>query len=181
MPIPKIVIVGRPNVGKSSILNLLARRTVAIVDPTAGVTRDRVAITVEIPSEQRGVPDHHAQVIDTGGFGITDLEVGDHGNTRDMTADVEYQIDRGLRDADLVLFVTDAQTGVTALDERFVDILRKKAGDKAKLTIANKVDSMTIGMKSRGDTYHALRELICSPKRMAMTKSGGAIQAMRPV
>jgi len=139
--IPKLVIVGRPNVGKSSLLNLLARRTVAIVDPTAGVTRDRVSITVEIPADRRGAPDRHLQVTDTGGYGITDLEVGDHGNSRDMTADVERQIERGLRDADAVLLVIDAQDGVTSLDEQFAAVLRKTVGDKPVITVANKVDS----------------------------------------
>ncbi|MGB0766868.1 MAG: GTPase, partial [Phycisphaeraceae bacterium] len=94
MPLPKIAIVGRPNVGKSSLMNRLAGRKISIVDPTAGVTRDRVATTVEIPSE--GDDPNHATLIDTGGYGIED--------SQQLTAEVEQQIARGLADADLVLF-----------------------------------------------------------------------------
>jgi GTP-binding protein len=141
MPIPNVVIVGRPNVGKSSLLNMLARRQVAIVDPTAGVTRDRVGVAAAIPAEWRGQADHPVRLIDTGGFGITDLEVGDHGHRRDMTADVERQIARGVAEADLVLLVIDAQAGVTGLDERFAEVLRKQVGRKAVLIVANKVDA----------------------------------------
>jgi len=141
MPIPHVVIVGRPNVGKSSLLNMLARRQVAIVDPTAGVTRDRVGVAATIPAEWRGQDDHPVRLIDTGGFGITDLEVGDHGNRRDMTADVERQIARGVAEADLVLLVIDAQAGVTGLDERFAEVLRKQVGRKPVLIVANKVDA----------------------------------------
>lgn len=141
MPIPQIVIVGRPNVGKSSLLNMLVRRQIAIVDPTAGVTRDRVGTAAFIPSDRRDTPDHPVRIIDTGGFGITDMEVGDHGNSRDMTADVERQITRGLHEADLVLLVIDAQAGVTGLDERFAEVLRKQLGKRPIITVANKVDS----------------------------------------
>jgi len=141
MPIPHVVIVGRPNVGKSSLLNMLARRQVAIVDPTAGVTRDRVGVAALIPTEGRGRAQRPVRLIDTGGFGITDLEVGDHGNSRDMTADVERQIARGVAEADLLLLVIDAQAGVTGLDERFAEVLRKQVGQKPVLIVANKVDA----------------------------------------
>ncbi|MCA9021907.1 MAG: 50S ribosome-binding GTPase, partial [Planctomycetaceae bacterium] len=65
MAVPKLAIVGRPNVGKSSIFNWLAGHRVAIVDPTAGVTRDRVTYLVH---EQ----DRYFELVDTGGIGITD-------------------------------------------------------------------------------------------------------------
>ncbi len=153
MPIPNLVIVGRPNVGKSSLLNMLARRQIAIVDPTAGVTRDRVGVTAMIPSDQRDRSERPVRVTDTGGFGITDLEVGDHGNSRDMTADVERQITRGVAEADLVLFTIDAQAGVTSLDERFAEVLRKQLGHKRVITVANKVDAE----KHEAGAYDAAR------------------------
>lgn len=131
--LPKVVIVGRPNVGKSSLLNLLAHRRVSIVDPTAGVTRDRIATTVELPPESRGKKPRFVEVIDTGGYGIAD--------TQNLTAEVEKQIAAGLAKADLVLFVVDAQAGVVPLDQTVADVLRRSVGDKPVVMVANKVDS----------------------------------------
>src|SRR5579862_6152315 len=111
--LPKIVIVGRPNVGKSSLFNALAGRMVSIVDPTAGVTRDRVSATIELPPEIRGKPARFIELIDTGGYGIKDIQ--------GLTADIERQIAHGLAEANLILFVVDAQAGVTGLDRRVVD------------------------------------------------------------
>jgi GTP-binding protein len=134
MPLPKLVIVGRPNVGKSSLLNMLARRRVSIVDAQAGVTRDRVSAIVTIPGEDPGAPEHAVELIDTGGYGIEDPQ--------NLTAEVEQQIERGLSEADLVLFMVDAQAGPTPLDERFAKLLRRADyAQKPMLMIANKVDA----------------------------------------
>src|SRR5260370_12884331 len=67
MAIPIVAIVGRPNVGKSSLFNWLAGRRIAIVDPTAGVTRDRLTTLVEAGSR-------YLELVDTGGIGINDLD-----------------------------------------------------------------------------------------------------------
>lgn len=131
MPLPKIAIVGRPNVGKSSLMNRLAGRKISIVDPTAGVTRDRVSTKIEVPNEN-GEGDL-ATLIDTGGYGIED--------TQQLTAEVEQQIASGLADADLVLFLMDAQTGVVPLDKTVAQVLRTTAGDKPIILVANKVDA----------------------------------------
>lgn len=137
MPLPRIAIVGRPNVGKSSLMNRLAGRKISIVDPTAGVTRDRVATTVEIPMpDDTDAAPRFASLIDTGGYGIQD--------SQQLTAEVEQQIALGLADADLVLFVIDAQSGVVPLDETVAHVLRTSAGDKPILLIANKVDAENI-------------------------------------
>lgn len=137
MPLPKIVIVGRPNVGKSSLLNRLAQRRISIVDPTAGVTRDRISTIIEIPAQKPGQPPHHATVIDTGGYGIKD--------TMDLTTEVEQQIAHGLAEADLILFLVDAQSGIVTLDETMASVLRTSAGAgkfrKPILLVANKVDA----------------------------------------
>lgn len=134
MPLPRIAIVGRPNVGKSSLMNRLAGRKISIVDPTAGVTRDRVATTIEVPGNEPGDDARLATLIDTGGYGIED--------SMQLTAEVEQQIAQGLADADLVLFLIDAQSGVVPLDETVAHVLRTTA-DKKKpiLIVANKVDA----------------------------------------
>ena len=146
MPIPKIVIVGRPNVGKSSLLNLLARRRISIVDPTAGVTRDRVSALAELPPVERDGEPVPVELIDTGGYGIVDVA--------DLSTQVQAQIQRGIAEADIVLFVIDAQAGVVALDRTVADVLRHsglvKAG-KPVIVVANKVDSE----KHAADAYEA--------------------------
>ncbi len=149
--LPKVVIVGRPNVGKSSLLNLLAGRVVSIVDPTPGVTRDRVTTYARIPVSAELMdrePDRWIEIIDTGGYGIED--------SQNLTADVEKQITVGMNEADLIVFVVDAQSGLVPLDEEVARLLRrhgvggvvKKTGKgsrkkktKAVLLVANKVDS----------------------------------------
>jgi len=69
MPLPKVAIVGRPNVGKSSLFNWIAGRKIAIVDDVAGVTRDRVGALVQLGEEENS---RFIELIDTGGIGIVD-------------------------------------------------------------------------------------------------------------
>ncbi len=90
MPVPKVVIVGRPNVGKSSLLNWLARKRISVVEPTAGVTRDRVTYLMH-------VDDRYFELVDTGGIGVVDSD--------DLSDDIQRQIDTGIDEATLILFV----------------------------------------------------------------------------
>ncbi len=129
--VPKVVIVGRPNVGKSSILNMLAGRTVSIVDAIAGVTRDRVSTFVDLPADSDGRP-RRFELIDTGGHGIKD--------SQDLTLDVEKQIARGVAEAHLILFIIDAQAGIVPLDHDVARLLRTQAGKTPVVLVANKVD-----------------------------------------
>ena len=124
MPLPKVAIVGRPNVGKSSLFNTLARRRVAIVEPTAGVTRDRVSTIVE--HENRWF-----ELVDTGGM---DFETG-----AELAEDVKRQIEFALHEASLVVFVVDAQAGRTGLDEMVAERLRHVT--VPVLVAANKADN----------------------------------------
>ena len=119
--LPKVAIVGRPNVGKSSLLNMLAGRRISIVDPTAGVTRDRVPYVIELPPTVRGQPARHCEMIDTGGYGVYSGE----GELELLTEDVERQITAALNEAQLVLFVVDALMGITSLDKQFASMKPK--------------------------------------------------------
>src|SRR3954464_11747766 len=96
MTLPIVAIIGRPNVGKSSLLNFLAGRRISIVDPTEGVTRDRVTTPVEVGTKR-------FELTDTGGYGVIDRD--------NLTADIERQIALGVDEADLVLFVVDVKAG----------------------------------------------------------------------
>jgi len=122
--LPIVAIVGRPNVGKSSLLNLLAGRRISIVDPTAGVTRDRVSTPVT-------VGERSFDLTDTGGYGIIDKD--------DLTTDIERQIQLAIDEAQLILFTVDAQTGPVPLDIKVADYLRGR--NKNVLLVANKADS----------------------------------------
>jgi len=132
---PVFAIVGRPNVGKSSLLNALARRRVAIVEPTPGVTRDRVSVI----ASHRGLS---AEVIDTAGLGV--------GGAEELEAEVSRQIDVALDVADAVILVMDAREGVVSLDLEAVDAVRRTS--KPVILVANKVDSER-ERRSLGDFY----------------------------
>ena len=124
MEIPRVVIVGRPNVGKSSLFNWLAGRRIAIVDPTAGVTRDRVTHLLE-------VQDRYAELIDTGGMGGVDADnLADH---------IEEQISIAVDSADVLLFVVDTRSGPAPLDEEVAKRLRYLT--VPIVCVANKSDS----------------------------------------
>src|SRR4051812_22275948 len=121
--LPVVAVVGRPNVGKSTLVNRIVGRQVAIVEDRPGVTRDRK----EVEGEWLGVP---FLLVDTGGWlpGGTDLE-----------AQVSRQVERGVRDADAVLFLVDAAVGVTEQDAAAAEWLRRTG--KAVLLLANKADN----------------------------------------
>lgn len=113
MALPKVVIVGRPNVGKSSLFNWLAGRKIAIVDNMSGVTRDRVGTLVQLGDD---VEPRFVELIDTGGIGMVDRD--------DLSEDVDRQIETALNEADLILFVVDIRDGLMPLDEEVAHRLR---------------------------------------------------------
>ncbi|MFN0011916.1 MAG: ribosome biogenesis GTPase Der [Phycisphaerales bacterium] len=129
MPLPLIAIVGRPNVGKSSLLNMLAARKVSIVDDTPGTTRDRVSTVIHLEGPDTAKPPIDAELTDTGGYGVYTVEgrrIDDAGNDlAALTADIEGQIGRAVERADLVLFVIDSQAGLTAQDWEVAKLLRE--------------------------------------------------------
>ncbi|MEM9600426.1 MAG: GTPase, partial [Pseudomonadota bacterium] len=121
---PRIAVVGRPNVGKSTLFNRLVGKKLAIVDDTPGVTRD----VREAKSKLRG---HDMTLLDTAGF---ENVRGDKLEAR-MRAGTEQAV----LDSDIVLFVYDARAGVTPLDRIFADFVRKTG--KPTVLVANKVES----------------------------------------
>lgn len=137
MSIPKVVIVGRPNVGKSSVFNWLDGRRLAIVDDMAGVTRDRMVTLIEHE-------DRFFELVDTGGMGIDD--------TDNLTKEVEQQITTGIDESDVVLFVVDTKAGLTPLDELVAERLRKV--EKPVLLLANKTDHA--GIDNAALEFHRL-------------------------
>jgi len=124
MAIAKVAIVGRPNVGKSSIFNWLSGRMIAIVDPTPGVTRDRV--THLMHEKER-----YFELVDTGGIGIVDSD--------QLNDEIEAQIQLGLEEADAIVFVVDGIAGKVPLDQHVSEKLRSI--EKPKLLVINKCDS----------------------------------------
>lgn len=124
MAVPKVVIVGRPNVGKSSLFNWLAGRRIAIVEDRPGVTRDRVDYLMSHN-------ERFFELVDTGGMGIQDED--------DLTQHIEDQITMAVQSADVILFVVDVKEGLTTLDEEVGRRLRNI--DVPILCIANKADA----------------------------------------
>ena len=121
--LPIVAVVGRPNVGKSTLVNRIAGRQLAIVEARPGVTRDRL----EVECEWNG---RSFLVVDTGGV----VERGDTLDTK-----VTEQALRALGEADLVLLVLDTTTGVTGDDTVVAQLVRRDGG--AVIVVANKVDS----------------------------------------
>ncbi len=121
--LPVVAIVGRPNVGKSTLFNRIIGAQAAIVENRPGVTRDRK----ELEAEWLGVP---FRVIDTGGW----LPRGS-----DLEAKVSKQVEAAVRHADVVLFVVDGSVGVTDEDEAIADWLRR--GVHEVVVVANKADN----------------------------------------
>jgi GTP-binding protein len=121
--LPVVAIVGRPNVGKSSLLNALVGRRISIVQDMPGVTRDRVTVPLDVDG-------HFVELMDTGGWGFDDPD--------QLTDQIQHQIELAVVSADLVLFLVDCQAGLTSADEQLATLLREWGG---KLVIlANKAD-----------------------------------------
>jgi len=121
--IPQVVVVGRPNVGKSSLFNWLIEKRIAIEDPTAGVTRDRLVQRVALEGRV-------FDLVDTGGMGFDDPD--------GLTAKIDSQIASGLAAAALILFVVEVRSGLLPADIEVAKRVRETGAPV--LLVANKAD-----------------------------------------
>ena len=121
--LPLVALIGRPNVGKSTLFNRMIRRRDALVDPTPGVTRDR-------HYGRCAYGDHRFTLIDTGGIDDDDDRITGH---------IRDQALRAVDEADIILFLMDGRQGLTPGDEEIAAILRRT--DKRVFYVVNKVDS----------------------------------------
>jgi GTPase len=133
---PLVAIVGRPNVGKSTFFNRMIGERIAIVEDMPGTTRDRLY----------GDTDWNGRdftLIDTGGLelggGIPVGQVGLSGQPGDIMKHVTSQVQLAIEEADVIIFMVDAQAGITAADEEVADLLRRS--EKPVILTANKADN----------------------------------------
>ena len=154
MAIPVVAIIGRPNVGKSSLLNALAGERISIVEPSAGVTRDRVSTII-------GRDDKYFELIDTGGYGIVD--------TGQLSEHIEQQIAAAIESAELVLFMVDIRDGVVPLDEAIARLLRKGGFDV--IGVANKADSAKMFPAAGEFSKLGLGEFLCISAKNNLNKA----------
>lgn len=125
--LPTVAIVGRPNVGKSTLVNRIVGRREAIVEERPGVTRDRK----EVEAQWVGTP---FLLVDTGGWMAKGTALDDK---------VSKQAEKAIEEADRVLFVVDVTVGITEEDAQVADILRRRRAKGSVFVIANKVDGET--------------------------------------
>ena len=145
MPKPIVALVGRPNVGKSTLFNRLAEERLSVVDDTPGTTRDRLVSE----AEWTGVV---FDIVDTGGIDPTQtgpgrsqqpLSIG----SADFIEQIRTQAEIAIQEADVVLFIVDAESGVTPADQEIAQILRRNQHDRngqlfpPVLLVVNKADS----------------------------------------
>jgi GTP-binding protein len=130
-----VAIVGRPNVGKSSLFNRLIGRRKAIVDAASGVTRDRLYAQVEWHGKR-------FQLVDTGGIEFS--------KSNRIALHVRRQVEKAIEEAHAVIFVCDAKDGLAPLDESIGDLLRRS--NKPTFLVINKTDNEKIGASS-GEFY----------------------------
>ncbi len=122
-PVPTVAVVGRPNVGKSTLVNRILGRRAAVVQDEPGVTRDRVAYDAEWAGRE-------FSLVDTGGWDP---------DAEGMAKSIALQAELAMRTADVIVFVVDSRVGPTDADEAAVRILRSTR--KPVILVANKADS----------------------------------------
>ncbi len=120
--LPIVAVVGRPNVGKSTLVNRIVGRRAAIVEEYAGVTRDRKVLVAEWAG-------HNFRIVDTGGWLASDEA---------LAKEITHQAERAMAEADVILFVVDVTVGTIDEDAQVARVLQRSG--KPVLLVANKVD-----------------------------------------
>ncbi len=123
MKLPKVALIGRPNVGKSTIFNRIVGRKVSIIEDTPGVTRDRIY-------GQANYQDYRFSVIDTGGIDLSE---------ETFNEEIKVQASLAIENSDTILFIVDGKEGLTQNDLAIRDLLRK--ANKRIIVVINKIDS----------------------------------------
>jgi len=141
---PSVAIVGRPNVGKSSFFNWLAGKRISIVDPTAGVTRDRIKALIE-------ADERYFELVDTGGMGNHDVD--------NLTNYVEGQIAEAIKQASMILFIVDVRSGLLHADLKVASTLRTYG--KPVLLLVNKCDYEGLDLQANDFYQLGFPEMIC--------------------
>ena len=124
MPNPVVAIVGRPNVGKSTLFNRLVGKRIAIVEDTPGITRDRIYATAQWIGRE-------FELIDTGGIVLNEKDP--------LTVQVQTQVEIAMAEADVIIFLLDVTEGVTSADIEVADLLRRAR--KPVIPTVNKVEN----------------------------------------
>jgi len=154
MALPTVAIIGRPNVGKSSLLNALAGERISIVEPTAGVTRDRISTII-------AKADQYFELIDTGGYGLIDSE--------QLKEHIEQQIRQAIDSAQLVLFMVDIRAGLMPLDKEIAQLLRKHELDV--IGVANKADTAKMFAAAAEFSALGFGEFLCISAKNNINKA----------
>jgi GTP-binding protein len=140
---PTVAIVGRPNVGKSTLFNRLAGTRISIVEDEPSITRDRIYADAEWL-------DHKFKLIDTGGIEVS--------NNEEIKSMVKRQSELAIEEADYILFVVDGRAGLTALDEKVAQILRKS--NKKVFVVVNKIEDFNTMQENVWEFYSLGFEIV---------------------
>ena len=123
---PLVAVVGRPNVGKSTLFNAIVKKRISIVEDLPGVTRDRIYFDAEWLGRE-------FTLIDTGGIEFVDSD-------NNIFTSMRYQAELAIHEADVILYVVDGKTGIQPQDQEIAAMLR--ASGKPVILVVNKIDSV---------------------------------------
>jgi GTP-binding protein len=134
--LPRVAVVGRPNVGKSTLFNTWSGRRRAIVSATPGTTRDRLSAVVA--ADRPDGREATFELVDTGGLGVVDAEV--------IAREITHQIETAIAEADVIVFLLDARAGLLPLDREVADVMRRS--EKPVVVAVNKCETEALDLEA---------------------------------